>query len=60
MEKSQKPNKVYWTCKDGTKIDVDEMSIEHLRNCLKMVIRKLEKIEAIQNDECTATEFDLY
>lgn len=33
-------SKIYWTTKDGSKIDVDEMSIEHLRNTLKMIIRK--------------------
>lgn len=32
--------KIYWTMKDGNKIDVDEMSIEHLRNTLKMIIRQ--------------------
>jgi len=29
----------YWTTKDGRKIDVDEMDIDHLRNTLKMIIR---------------------
>ena len=33
-------SKIYWTTKDGSKIDVNEMSIEHLRNTLKMIIRK--------------------
>ena len=31
--------KVYWTMKNGQKIDVDTMDIQHLRNTLKMVIR---------------------
>ena len=31
--------KYYWTIKDGTKIDVDEMSVDHLRNTLKMILR---------------------
>ena len=26
--------------KDGSKIDVDDMSLNHLRNALKMLIRK--------------------
>ena len=30
---------IYWTTKDGTKIDVDTMSESHLRNTLKMLIR---------------------
>jgi hypothetical protein len=31
--------KVYWTMKNGQKIDVDQMDINHLRNTLKMLIR---------------------
>ena len=38
-------NKVYWTQKDGKKIDIDEMSISHLRNTLKMIIRNISKSE---------------
>ncbi|CAB4151864.1 hypothetical protein UFOVP597_38 [uncultured Caudovirales phage] len=34
--------KVFWTMKDGNKIDIDLMDINHLRNCLKMVIRQIE------------------
>ena len=34
--------KYYWTTKDGTKIDVDEMSTNHLRNALKMILRNLD------------------
>jgi mannosyltransferase OCH1-like enzyme len=30
---------VYWTMKNGQKIDVDTMDIKHLRNTLKMIIR---------------------
>ena len=32
----------YWTTKDGTKIDVDDMSTDHLRNTLKMILRNLD------------------
>lgn len=32
-------DKVYWTMKNGQKIDVDTMDIQHLRNTLKMLIR---------------------
>lgn len=32
--------KVYWKTKYGKKIDVDEMSIQHLKNTLKMIIRQ--------------------
>jgi len=34
--------KVYWTMKNGQKIDVDKMDINHLRNTLKMIIRNVE------------------
>lgn len=33
---------VYWYTKDGRKLDVDKMSIKHLRNTLKMIIRNCE------------------
>jgi len=32
---------VYWTMKNGQKIDVDTMDINHLRNSLKMLIKAL-------------------
>jgi hypothetical protein len=31
--------KIYWTMKNGQKIDVDTMDIQHLRNTLKMLIK---------------------
>ena len=34
--------KCYWTTKDGRKIDVDEMSTDHLRNALKMILRNID------------------
>lgn len=34
--------KIYWKTKDGKRIDVDTMSKEHLKNSLKMLIRKEE------------------
>ena len=30
---------VFWTTKDGKKINVDDMDINHLRNVLKAIIR---------------------
>lgn len=36
-----KSGKVYWTMKNGQKIDVDEMDINHLRNTLKMIVRNI-------------------
>jgi hypothetical protein len=35
-----KVDKVYWITGNGQKIDIDKMSIEHLRNTLKMIVRK--------------------
>lgn len=29
----------FWTKKDGSKIDVDHMSVNHLRNVLKLLMR---------------------
>lgn len=34
--------KYYWTTKDGRKIDVDDMDIDHLRNTLKMILRNIQ------------------
>lgn len=36
---------IYWTTKNGSKIDIDEMSIEHLRNPLKMIVRQNQNIQ---------------
>jgi hypothetical protein len=30
---------LYWTMKNGKKIDIDQMSENHLRNTLKMIVR---------------------
>ena len=39
--------KYYWKMKDGKKIDVDDMTESHLRNVLKMILRKQkERIDA--------------
>jgi hypothetical protein len=35
--------KVYWTMRDGKQIDIDEMSVTHLRNTLKMIVRNSQK-----------------
>lgn len=35
--------KYYWTTKEGKKVDVDEMSTEHLRNAIKMILRTIER-----------------
>ena len=67
-------NKVYWTIRSGKKIDVDKMSLNHLRNALKMMIRNENhksktyqchcgaKFDGIECYECgfDATEIDIY
>ena len=35
----------YWITKDGKKINVDDMDVNHLRNTLKMIIRNIEAVE---------------
>lgn len=35
---------VYWTMKNGEDINIDEMSIEHLRNTLKMIVKQKERV----------------
>jgi hypothetical protein len=33
-------NIVYWTTKDNRKINIDEMSVDHLRNIVKMIVKQ--------------------
>jgi len=35
-----------WTTRDGKKINVDDMDINHLRNTLKMLMRNISKIKS--------------
>jgi hypothetical protein len=37
---------VYWTMKNGQKIDVDIMDVQHLRNTLKMIIKNQVRVSA--------------
>jgi hypothetical protein len=61
----------YWTMKNGKKISVDDMDIDHLRNVLKMILRERQTKSSIGNIErrfledniayeCDATEIDIY
>ena len=51
----------YWTQKDGTKISVDDMSVKHLRNTLKLLIKRNRiKEQKFENPDCDATEMDIY
>jgi hypothetical protein len=53
-----KSYKVYWTMKDGRKIDIDKMSIKHLRNILKMIIRNSHIEHAIIDDSYDIGTYD--
>jgi len=44
--KLNKDMKVYWTTNDGRVMDVDDMSDTHVRNAFKMVLRKIQKLQA--------------
>lgn len=35
---------IYWITKNGTKIDIDKMTIDHLRNVLKMIVRSNQSV----------------
>lgn len=35
----------YWTMKDGKKISVDDMDIDHLKNVLKMILRNNQRVQ---------------
>ena len=38
--------KVYWKTNNGRVMDVDDMSDTHVRNAFKMVLRKIQKLQA--------------
>ncbi len=40
-----KKEAVYWKTKDGHRINVDDMDDNHVRNALKMLIRKIHAYE---------------
>ena len=42
---------IYWTMRNGQKIDIMEMDINHLRNVLKMIIRNHKKYHNNYNQE---------
>ncbi len=47
----EKDIKIYWKQKNGIRISVDDMTEQHAKNTLKMVLRLLEKerLERIEN-----------
>ncbi len=46
-----KKGNVYWKQKDGTLINVDDMSEDHVRKTLKMMLRNIERkrLEAVRD-----------
>jgi hypothetical protein len=55
---------IYWTMKDGTRINVDYMDLNHLRNTLKMIIKAnsispLSKQQFRMNGELAMEDFDM-
>jgi hypothetical protein len=62
---------VYWKQRNGVLISIDDMDINHLRNVLKMILRKNPVKKPIGNierrfledriaEEFDATEIDIY
>ncbi len=49
----------YWTTRDGRKINLNDMTESHLRNTLKLLIRK-NRILPPDDGLCDATEVDIY
>lgn len=47
--------KYYWTLKNGDKISVDDMTEEHLRNVLKLIIKRSKSYK-----NCDATIWDTF
>lgn len=56
--------KYYWKMKDGNKIDVDEMTETHLKNVLKLLLRRNESsakklhIHSVSKSCLCGSEFD--
>lgn len=52
--------KIYWTTKDGRKMNVDDMDDNHVRNAFKMLLRNIAKQEEnINNKKKARTQFEL-
>tara|TARA_X000000950_G_scaffold284816_1_gene388834 strand:+ start:2174 stop:2773 length:600 start_codon:yes stop_codon:yes gene_type:complete len=45
-------NDEVWTTKDGTKIPIAEMDVEHLRNALRLVVRNQNKLKYMASTHC--------
>jgi hypothetical protein len=51
--------KYYWTTKDGRTVNVDDMTTEHLRNTLKMIIKNALKKGKIESHKFTQLKGDI-
>jgi len=52
-------NKLYWIDRNGQQVDIDTMSIEYLRNTLKMIVRNSKRVikpKRIPSSECNITK----
>ena len=45
-------NDEIWTTRDGTKIPIAEMDVEHLRNALRLVVRNQNKLKYMASTHC--------
>jgi len=50
----------YWITKNGEAIAVGDMDEDHVRNCLRMLIRRQEEDNDDAYNQCDATEADIY
>lgn len=44
LKEEMKNREYFWTMKNGEKINVDDMTESHLRNVLKLIIRRSEEV----------------
>lgn len=51
--------KEYWKTKEGILVDIDEMSVNHLRNTLKMIVRNTRMKNAIINQTTRVSHGDI-
>ena len=49
---------IYWKMKDGNLISIDDMSIDHLKNTLKMIVKNNNHKEEFQLKGDMANEFN--
>ena len=50
----------YWITRNGETIAVGDMDEDHVRNCLRMLIRRQEEDNDDAYKQCDGTEADIY